>query len=266
VSADRTISLGTLPRVLLAAAVATVAGGCSWFTDFKEQPKIDPWETAADTIAFRGNPQLSVPVTGSAAPGLVYGRAPSPLVLDSMSVIPNAVAADARSLENGRKLYQINCAVCHGANGSGNGPVTAYGMPPISLLNDRVRGITDGYIFGIMRNGRGLMPSYNRLQEAERWDVVNYIRGLQGRHQVIAGAAGLPGETGPTLPSVTELGPTRPAPYYHQVGSQATVPFGPGSAQPGSAAGGPEMIPGADTAGGPPQAQPPADTTPGAIR
>jgi mono/diheme cytochrome c family protein len=248
----RRSTVSTPPSKLASHAImvgfAIVVGGCSWFTDFKVQPKIDPWETAADSIAFRGNPQFSVPVTGSSAPGLVYGRTPSPLVLDSMAVIVNPVAADARSLDNGRKLYQINCATCHGVDGAGSGPVTQYGMPPISLLNDRVRGLTDGYVFGIMRNGRGLMPSYNRLQEMERWDVVNYIRGLHGRHQVVIGAAGLPGETGRTLPTATELGPTRPAPYYNQVGAQATVPFGTASATPSQMI--PGMTPAVDTAAG----------------
>jgi len=44
------------------------SAGCSWFTDFKQQPKIDPWESVNDTIPPRGNPQTSVPVYGTAAP------------------------------------------------------------------------------------------------------------------------------------------------------------------------------------------------------
>ena len=31
----------------------------------------------------------------------------------------------------------------------------------------------------MIRNGRGTMPTYNRIEEMERWDVVNYVRGLQ---------------------------------------------------------------------------------------
>ena len=53
-------------------------GACSWFTDFKQQPKMDPWETASDTIPFRGNPQGSVSVYGSQAAGFIYDRAPTP--------------------------------------------------------------------------------------------------------------------------------------------------------------------------------------------
>ena len=38
---------------------------------------------------------------------------------------------------------------------------------------------TDGYIYGIVRLGRGLMPSYRRIPPSDRWAVVNYVRYLQ---------------------------------------------------------------------------------------
>ena len=60
---------------LVVALVATTS--CSWFTDFKQQPKVDPWESPADTIAPRANPQMSVPIYGTAAPGFAFGRAAS---------------------------------------------------------------------------------------------------------------------------------------------------------------------------------------------
>ena len=67
----------------------------------------------------------------------------------------------------------------------------------------------------MLRNGRGIMPSANRIEEAERWDVVNYVRGLQGRYPVDTGAVGRPGETGENLPGYTKLGPTVPSAYFH---------------------------------------------------
>jgi len=67
----------SLRAVVLVAALAPL-GACEWFTDFKRQPKIDPWESPNDTIPPRGNPQFSVPVYGSTAPGLTYDRAPTP--------------------------------------------------------------------------------------------------------------------------------------------------------------------------------------------
>ena len=203
-------------------AVVFVLGACSWFTDFKQQPKMDPWESTNDSIPMRGNPQNSVSVYGSAAPGYAVSRVALPGVLDSMAGLVNPVPADARSLHNGRMYYQINCAVCHGEAGKGDGPIMATKViyPP-PLVGASAESRSDGYIWAIMRNGRGAMPAYNRIEELDRWDVVNYVRGLQGRHQVVTGPVGLPGETGDKVPGYSQMGPTRPSPYWLRAGAQA---------------------------------------------
>jgi mono/diheme cytochrome c family protein len=218
--AERVLSSRAKGAIYCSAAL--LLGGCSWFTDFKQQPKIDPWESVSDSIPPRGNPQSSVPVYGSAAPGYAYGRAPLIPVIDSMSGIPNPVPADQRSLTNGRINFQINCAVCHGPLGHGDGPATKFGMAGINLTSDVTKNRTDGYIFGMIRNGRGLMPTYNRIEEPDRWDIVNYVRTLQGK----SGAApdtthGRPGENGTNVPGPSISAPTRPAPYYHFIYPQA---------------------------------------------
>jgi mono/diheme cytochrome c family protein len=219
-------------------SVVIVLGGCSWFTDFKRQPKMDPWESTSDTIPMRGNPQNSVSVYGSAAPGYAVSRTPLPATLDSMASLQNPVPADARSLHNGRMYYQINCAVCHGEAGKGDGPILATkAVFPPPLIGASAESKSDGYIWGIIRNGRGAMPSYNRIEELDRWDVVNYVRGLQGKHQVAVGPVGLPGETGDKVPGYSQMGPTRPSPYWHRAGSQAgpTRAGTPGEGASGSA-------------------------------
>jgi mono/diheme cytochrome c family protein len=217
-----------LLRVAAFAYVGAMVSGCSWFTDFKRQPSWHPWQSEADTIPARGNPQNSVPVFGSAAPGFIYSRAQLPATIDSMANIKNPIPPDARSLENGHKYFAINCAPCHGYTAAGNGVATKYGMIGLPLTSDRAKAFTDGYIFGMIRNGRGSMPTYNRIEEPDRWDIVNYIRALQGKFPgvtVPTGPIGKPGETGTTLPGVTQMGPTRPAPYYKEIGSQAGVPL-----------------------------------------
>jgi mono/diheme cytochrome c family protein len=242
--------------------VVPLLGACSWFTDFKEQPKIDPWESVSDTVPFRGNPQFSVPVYGSAAPGYAYSRMPMIATLDSMATIPNPVAADERSLHNGRMYYQINCAVCHGEAGKGDGAILKAKVifpPPLNSGTAVTR--TDGYIFGIIRNGRGAMPSYNRIEELDRWDVVNYVRGLQGKYQVAVGPTGLPGETGDKVPGFTQMGPTRPSPYYKHAGSQADATrgmafHGAATAVPAAAPVDSTAKPAAPAAGTAPTAQP----------
>ena len=215
------VKLGALPHgnpttafrtAMLIAALAPLAA-CEWFTDFKRQPSVVTWESL-DSAGVRGNPQTSVPITGSAVPGFAVSYAALPPTIDSMSTLRNPIAPDSTSMLNGRKYYVINCAVCHGLTGRGDGSATKYGVFPFPLVGDRGRGLSDGYIFGMIRNGRGNMPPYNRIEERDRWDVVNYVRGLQGVLPAVAtGPLAAPGVTGQALPGATTLGPTRPAPY-----------------------------------------------------
>lgn len=215
---------------LTALALPVLLGACDWFTDFRRQPKIDPWETPADSIPPRANPQHSVPIYGSAAPGFAYGRAATIAAVDSMSRLVNPVPADERSIAAGRQHYQINCVVCHGALGAGDGPVTRFGYPPMPIGSGSraATQLSDGYLFGIMRNGRGLMPSYNRLEEQERWDLINYLRALQsGGSAVAAGGIGRPGETGTLVPGPSLTAPTRPAPHFKSVSTPAPAAVPP---------------------------------------
>jgi mono/diheme cytochrome c family protein len=212
------------------ALVLALAGvsGCEQvgtvLTDFKRQPKVDPWETPADTIAPRANPQGSVPIYGSMAPGFAYGRSQTVATVDSMSRLTNPVAADERSLRNGGQQFAINCSVCHGALGAGDGPVTKFGYPPmpIGAGSNAATRLSDGYIFGMIRNGRGLMPPYNRIEEPDRWDLINYLRAIQTNPGSPPNVpTGRPGENGSLVPGPSLTAPTRPAPYARPAAAAA---------------------------------------------
>jgi mono/diheme cytochrome c family protein len=202
-------------RVLLLAIPLTLTG-CEWFSDFKRQPSISTWEAVKDTLTpSRGNPQMSVPTGGTAVAGFQVSYGAFPATIDSMATLRNPTPASDSSLANGRKYFQINCAVCHGDRAMGDGPATKFGMPGINLTIDMTKGRTDGYIFGMIRNGRGLMPPYNRIEEMDRWDVVNYLRALQGVNAatVTVGPLAPPGVTGDKVPGFTRMGPTQSAPF-----------------------------------------------------
>ena len=204
--------------LLLAPFVAGMTG-CEWFSDFKRQPSLSTWEPVKDSLTpSRGNPQYSVPVGGMAVAAFQVSHAALPGTIDSMAAIPNPHPVSPASLANGRKYYQINCAVCHGDAGIGDGAATRYGMPGINLATDVTKGRSDGYIFGMIRNGRGLMPPYNRIEEPDRWDVVNYLRALQGGGAVEKGPLAAPGVTGDKLPGFTRMAPTRGAPFVNARG------------------------------------------------
>jgi mono/diheme cytochrome c family protein len=218
---------------------------CEWFTDFKRQPSISTWEPLVDSATpSRGQPQMSVSTGGTAMAGFQVSYGAFPATIDSMAGIPNPTPVSDSSLANGRKYFQINCAVCHGERAMGDGPATKFGMPGINLTMDITKARTDGYIFGMIRNGRGLMPPYNRIEEMDRWDVVNYLRALQGVNgrQVEVGALAAPGVTGDMVPRSTVLGPNKPAPFSSPrsllnagVQAQTSVPQVPPSAAADSA-------------------------------
>jgi mono/diheme cytochrome c family protein len=207
---------------LVGAALLPLLAGCTWFTDFKNQPKIEPWESVSqldgDSTPPRGQPQGSLPVSAGPAAVAAYGISYTPNipVIDSFSVIPNPEPVTEASLAAGRMQYQINCAVCHGDKGDGNGSLKAlnpaYGFAP-SIIGDGSKARADGYIYGMLRNGRGLMGSYNRIEERDRWHVVNYVRALQGKTTIAPqlGALGKPGENGATVPRASATAPTLPA-------------------------------------------------------
>lgn len=205
-----------LRRLVLLLPVLVSLSACEWFTDFKRTPMVTTWESDS-LLRIRGAPQGSVPTTGTAAAGYQVSYLAAPGTLDSIAAIAtNPTPVSEASLANGYLYYQINCAVCHGVAGAGDGTAVKYGMIPMPIIGDATKARSDGYFFAIMRNGRGAMPSYNRIEESDRWDVVNYMRSLQGLVtgvQAPTGPMAMPGVTGTAVPGATTLGPTRWVPH-----------------------------------------------------
>jgi mono/diheme cytochrome c family protein len=107
---------------------------------------------------------------------------------------PNPVPPTPASLARGEVMFNRACVPCHGATGAGDGPVGAFGLPVISLLTPQAAGYTDGFIYNMIRYGRGAMPSYaHQIPHFDRWNIVNYVRQLQAA----AGAAAAPAAATP---------------------------------------------------------------------
>ncbi len=55
--------------------------------------------------------------------------------------VPNPITADKGSRAIGAELYALHCAICHGANGEGDGPAAAsLEEPPADYINLMFRG------------------------------------------------------------------------------------------------------------------------------
>lgn len=113
---------------------------------------------------------------------------PRSIPVDSLAFVPNVgapqnpVEADEISISRGETLYVLNCVMCHGESGEGNGSVAALlANKPANLTLDVTQNKSDGALFLTLTNGvDGRMPPMiENLNVRDRWDVVNYIRTLQ---------------------------------------------------------------------------------------
>jgi mono/diheme cytochrome c family protein len=94
----------------------------------------------------------------------------------------NPAPNDKKTIEQGEKVAKINCVSCHGAKGKGDGAAAvALNPKPADWTSSRVQGESDGELFWKITTGRGPMPAWRHLPEADRWAVVRYIRTLAGK-------------------------------------------------------------------------------------
>jgi mono/diheme cytochrome c family protein len=85
----------------------------------------------------------------------------------------NPLATDPDAVAAGSKLFSLHCAECHGdmAEGTKKAP---------SLFADEVQRATPGTLFWLLTNGvvRRGMPVWSKLPEAQRWQLVSFIKSM----------------------------------------------------------------------------------------
>jgi mono/diheme cytochrome c family protein len=95
-------------------------------------------------------------------------------------VLENPLKIDKALLKRGQERYDIYCALCHGASGTGNGIMTQYGMVGVASITDELhRLMSDGEFFNVISNGKGRMMAYGpQIKVCDRWAIVAYLRVL----------------------------------------------------------------------------------------
>jgi copper resistance protein D len=135
-----------------------------------------PWIAAAGVVAVGVGFWLWLPkVTVDAYP---------------MTYVRPIVPYNALSIASGLHLYGEHCAVCHGAEGYGDGPAAAALRPrPADLTAKHTADHTAGDLFWWLTHGKQgtAMPGFqDRLSEEERWDLINVVRILSASEQARA--------------------------------------------------------------------------------
>jgi mono/diheme cytochrome c family protein len=96
-------------------------------------------------------------------------------------VLFHATSRSADRQEEGGRLFQINCAHCHGPRGAGDGPVAGYLKElPANLQASRVQGKSVEEVYRILTDGKDAMPSFRgELSADERWTIAGYVKGMR---------------------------------------------------------------------------------------
>ena len=130
---------------------------------------------------------ISIPINGSVP--YYYVDTPEDRERAKAEIIDNPFPITAKSLEQGKELYDLYCGICHGAKGDGMGylvsednPNVKYPAQPANLINEDFSNSSNGRFYHAIVYGLNVMGSYSdKLSYEERWDVIHYIRSLQAK-------------------------------------------------------------------------------------
>jgi hypothetical protein len=143
------------------------------------QPSIKP---LGPSSVFPDGRSARQPVAGTVVSGFsrMDQRVVSQPVADAASNTP-PFPLTIEVLERGRDRFDINCAVCHGRTGDGDGMIVrrGYSRPP-TFHDDRLRNAPLGHFYDVITNGFGGMPRYaGQIEPEDRWAIAAYVRALQ---------------------------------------------------------------------------------------
>jgi mono/diheme cytochrome c family protein len=165
-------------RALAAVLPLLALTACPAWDPMQRQQKYKAYQQSefhADGLAMRSPPAGTVPHRAAVDGPVLTGLGP-----DGRPLAVAPVEPTGKLLAVGRQRYDIHCGVCHGVLGDGESQVAlsmSLRRPPNLHL---YRDVADGYLYQVIAQGFGLMPSYAaELTPEERWAVVAYLRALQ---------------------------------------------------------------------------------------
>ena len=140
------------------------------------------WFAVALIIGAMCAGSLALAQTGQCPQPRFTGKAPDDYYSRTNPVAPSDAAYKAAAAIFLGTARGGNCAVCHGKNGDGRGPLASqYDPPPRNFSCAKtVSGVPDGQLFWIIRFGSpgAAMPPHPSLSEEQVWQLVLYLRRL----------------------------------------------------------------------------------------
>jgi hypothetical protein len=140
---------------------------------------------AENNLAKQNINYVPYPVQGTIRRGDLF---PYPLPDDSNGYKMSAgikdplPTLDSNQLKEAGRLFNINCAICHGAKMDAQGPLATGGKVPAvaNLTSAHYVAMPVGTMFHSITYGKGNMGSYaSQLTREQRWMVIQYVKSLQ---------------------------------------------------------------------------------------
>jgi mono/diheme cytochrome c family protein len=89
-------------------------------------------------------------------------------------------------MKEGERLFNIYCAICHGPNLDGQGPLFASGKfvaMPLNFKDAKNLHIPVGQMYAAVKYGKNMMGSYaGQLDVKRRWQIIAYIKKIQSEN------------------------------------------------------------------------------------
>ena len=141
------------------------------------------YETYGEYRVFENGQEAKLPVEGTVPRGWLPYEYQNNVesAADAKANLKNPLAYTEDNLNEGKQLYTIYCAVCHGDKGAGKGILVErekiLGVPS---YDDAGRAITEGSVYHVMYYGLNNMGSYaSQTSIEERWQITHYVMSLK---------------------------------------------------------------------------------------
>jgi len=160
----------------------------TWGSEAEYYEFAKPRQPVNGTVPRSSSSKIAIPQVNANSP-YYYGDSDAERERAIAEIIDNPHPITDAGLAQGKELYGIFCATCHGDKGDGNGYLIRedggmYPAQPANLISDDFINASNGRYYHSIMFGKNLMGAYkDKLNVEERWQVIHYIRSLQAKEK-----------------------------------------------------------------------------------
>ncbi len=142
--------------------------------------------------AYTSNPNFAdsqtsrLPVAGTVARGHMLPDHLKEGDTTAYKTFTTSVRFNEDELKEGHRLFNIYCAICHGSNLDGQGPLFASGKfasMPANFKDGKYLHMSVGQMYAAAKYGKNMMGSYAaQLDAQQRWMIIAFIKKTQSEN------------------------------------------------------------------------------------